>query len=406
MKNLIVKTLVLFFFCLSCKSQEKKVKSVIVSGDKPVEIIYYGDSTNKNVKQEIYSDAIGKNVKKIIDINAKEALKDSLINSLSIGIYVNNVSYNFHYGELTKGKGDTPTNETIYEIASVTKTFTGTLAAKAVLEGKLNLEEDIRTYLPQTYPNLEYKGEPIRVKHLLSHTSGLPDGIIGLEETLTNSNEIQFHKQALIVESKQTKSSFLKYLAKFNITAKPGTNFNYSNFGSNLMGYILEVVYKKPFQQLILDEIVEKAKMNNTYFYTPKNKQAMLANGYLLDEPMPETNLANIFWGAEGALKSTTADMLKYIRYQFKNNEIVKESHRKIFEAGTDYWICYFWWSIEDQNFDLHYRHDGGISRAKNVFVIYPKNKIGISIITNQSSISVTQKLNDLTYQIYEDLKK
>ncbi len=406
MKNLFAKTVVLFLICLSCTSQEKKVKSVVVSGNKPVEIIYYGDSISTHSKKTIYSDAIGKNVKKIIDKNAKETLKDSLINSLSIGIYINNVSYNFHYGELTKDQGDTATNETIYEIASVTKTFTGTLAAKAVLEGKLNLEDDIRKYLPKAYPNLEYQGQAIQIKHLLTHTSGLPSGIIGMEETLSNSNEIEFHKAALKVEGKQTKTSFFEDLANFNITNKPGTKFNYSNFGSNLMGYILESVYKKPFQQLIIDEIVKKAKMNNTYFQTPQNKQSMLANGYLLEEPMPETNLANLFWGAEGALKSTTADMLKYISYQFKNDEIVKESHKKIFEIDTDYWIGYFWWSIENQNYDLHYRHDGGISRAKNVLVIYPKNKIGISVITNQSSIRVSQKLSDLTYQIYNELKK
>ena len=146
--------------------------------------------------------------------------------------------------------------------------------------------------------------------------------------------------------------------------------------------------------------------MEDTHFNVPENKQHRLANGYLLGNPVPETKLANTLWGAEGALKSTTSDMLRYISYQFKNNAIVRESHRKIFEAGPNYWICYFWWSIEDQNYDLHYRHDGGISRAKNVLAIFPGNKIGISIFTNESNSSVNQKLNDLMHNIYNELKK
>ncbi|WP_299214101.1 serine hydrolase domain-containing protein [uncultured Aquimarina sp.] len=400
MKNLFAKTLALFLICLSCISQEKKVKSIVASHNQPVEITY----SDKSV-EIIYSDSMGKNVKQIIDKNAKETLKDSLINSLSIGIYINNVSYNFHYGELTKGKGNVATNETIYEIASVTKTFTGTLASKAVLEGKLSLEDDIREYLPKTYPNLEYNGQPIKIKHLLTHTSGLPGEVIILNNKIDqNLNEIEFNKIVVEHENKKTKPIFFESLSEINLTEKPGTTFNYSNAGTNLMGYILEKVYKEPFQKLIMNEVVAKAQMKDTYFHTPKNKQYRLANGYLLGTPMPESKLANTLWGAEGALKSTIPDMLKYIHYQLKNNSIVEESHKKLFEIGPDYWIGYLWWSIEDQNYDLHYRHDGGISRVKNVLAIFPKKKIGISIFTNESSIKVNQKLNDLTHKIYNDL--
>ena len=102
------------------------------------------------------------------------------------------------------------------------------------------------------------------------------------------------------------------------------------------MGAILERVYKKPFQQLVIDEIINKNKMNDTYFIVPNNKRERLANGYRLTKSMPESRLAETLWGAEGALKSTIPDMLKYIRYQLKKDKIVKESHEKIFEAGPD----------------------------------------------------------------------
>lgn len=391
MKKTFLILLSLFSICSSCNSQNKKENRVIINNNKSI---------------EIYSDGIGKEIKQIIDRNAKETLKDSLINSLSIGLHINNVSFCFNYGELTKGKGDIPAHNTIYEIASITKTFVGSLAAKAVLEGKLSLEDDIRTYLPRPYPNLEHNGNPIKIKHLLTHTSGLPNGVLGTknEIRLTKQNEIEYAAMHLSLEDKQTKPKFLTELSKLKITEKPGKTFNYSNSGTNLMGYILELVYNRPFQELILSEIISKAKMNDTHFNVSKNKQNRLANGYLLSKPMPKSNLANTLWGAEGALKSTTSDMLKYIHYQFTNNEIVNESHKKIFEIDTDYWIGYYWWIISNQNYDLHFRHDGGISRAKSVLAIFPKKKIGIIVFTNQSSIRVNQKLNDLTYKIYNDL--
>lgn len=390
MKNILLVPILLFFIYSSCRSQNGQENKVTAKGKKSV---------------EIYSDAIGKEIKQIIDNHAKEVLEDSLIHALSIGLYLDKVSFNFNYGELTKGKGDIPSHNTIYEIASISKTFTGSLAAKAVLEGKLSLEDDIRKYLAGPYPNLTFEGKPIKIKHLLTHTSGIASEIWGMDENHTALNELEFNEAYIKLEDKQTKAKFLDQLSKVTITEKPGKTFTYSNSGTNLMGYILERVYEKPFQDLIMDEIISKAKMQDTHFHLPKNKQHRLANGYLLNKPMPESNLAKTLWGAEGALKSTTADMLKYINYQLQNSEIVRESHKKIFEIDTDYWIGYYWWIISNQNHDLHFRHDGGISRAKSVLAIFPEKKIGISIFTNQSSVRINQKLHDLTYKIYNELQ-
>ena len=75
---------------------------------------------------------------------------------------------------MDKGKGNIPTDSTIYEIASVSKSFTGILVAQAVLQ-RLNINDDIRKYLSEDFSNLEYEGKPVRIKHLLTHTAGLPD---------------------------------------------------------------------------------------------------------------------------------------------------------------------------------------------------------------------------------------
>lgn len=357
---------------------------------------------DKNI--EIYSDSIGKSIKRIVDYHANETLEDSLINSLSIGLYINNVSFIFHYGELTRGKGDMPSNQTIYEIASVTKTFTGTLASKAVLEGRINLDDDIRKHLSNHYPNLQYKGKPIKIRHLLTHTSGLPVHHKDFDSIPLELNEVEFAKRYYEIEKKQAKEDFLKYLARVDIQNVPGSHFLYSNFGTNLMAGILETVYQKPFQELISDEIISKAGMSETSFILTMEQKSRLANGYKKGKPMPKLPLSKTLWGAEGGLKSTLPDMMKYVRFQFQDLAMVKESHKKLYEIAEDYYIGYFWWIIENQNNDLHYRHDGGALRVKNVLLIYPESSFGISIFTNETANSVNQQLSKLSSAIYKDL--
>ncbi|WP_262912475.1 serine hydrolase domain-containing protein [Chryseobacterium sp. MEBOG06] len=115
------------------------------------------------------------NVESAITKNALQLLEDKRFHSVSIAVLKDGKSTIKHFGELTIGKGNKPNDSTLYELASVTKTFTGYIAAKAVLDKKLNLEDDIRTYLNEPYPNLEFKGEPIKIKHLITHTSGFPN---------------------------------------------------------------------------------------------------------------------------------------------------------------------------------------------------------------------------------------
>ena len=402
----LVVTVVLFISTNNCSSQHKKeskkVHRVVVNKNKTV--ITYKDEKVKT----IYNDSIGKAVHRIITKNTNKSIRDTLINALSIGVYINGVSFTEHYGELDKGKGNKPTDNTIYEIASVTKTFTGTLVAIAVLEGKLNLEEDIRKYLPKSYNNLEYNGNPIKIRHLITHTSGLPANSKGFKDIPLGLPQDEQSKLFYEIEKSQTKEGFFNYLAEVSIDTVPGTSFNYSNVGTNLMGYIIEKAYNTPFQELLLNKIIkEEVAMKSTKFHLTKSEEIHLANGYNgQDELMPQLPLSNTLWGAEGGLKSTTLDMLKYISYQIDSkNHIVNESHKKLYEIDTDYWIGYFWWIIENQNQDLHYRHDGGALGTRNILLIYPESNIGISIITNKATNGVFENLSVLAKNIYNDLK-
>ena len=100
-------------------------------------------------------------------------LLNTEFDAVSIGIIDGKQRYIAHKGQLLNA--ESPTDETLYEIASITKTFTGTLLAHAIHDNKVQLDEDIRKYLNGSFPNLAYNNQPITFHHLVTHQSGLPN---------------------------------------------------------------------------------------------------------------------------------------------------------------------------------------------------------------------------------------
>ncbi|MEJ5102739.1 serine hydrolase domain-containing protein [Chryseobacterium sp. MYb328] len=322
-------------------------------------------------------------IENAITKNALQLLEDKRFHSVSIAVLKDGKSTIKHFGELTIGKGNKPNDSTLYELASVTKTFTGYIAAKAVLDQKLNVEDDIRIYLNGSYPNLEYKGEPIKIKHLITHTSGFPNFPIRSEN----------------------KEAFLEGLKLIKIETKPGEKYFYSNTAPELTAYILEKVYQKPYEELVSEFILKPNKMNQTKFTLNKDDKTRLVKGYNdKNELMPNFN--RTLWGGISGLHSTTTDLVKYMKLQLDpSNPIVNESHQKLYKEGSDFWEGYHWYIIENDH-QLIYRHHGGIYGMQNWFVIYPKKNMGISILTNTSFNETGEILEKLVDNLYDSINE
>ena len=156
-------------------------------------------------------------------------------NGVSIGIYANGKVYYLNYGTVKRGASTPPTDSTIYELGSVTKTFTSYLLAQAVTEGKLHLQDDVRKYLDGPFPNLAYKGHPITIENLANHTAGLP-------KFLPRLNLQQTPDQILATYPDISAAQLLSELSRFTPDTLPGTRFIYSNADAQLIGLILEKV--------------------------------------------------------------------------------------------------------------------------------------------------------------------
>lgn len=184
-----------------------------------------------NSKSPVYS---------ILDKNAEVLLKNSKAYSVSIGIVKDGKVYTKHYGEIGKGKANKVDNNTYFEIASTTKVMTGYLLAQTVIENKVKPDDDIRKFLKEDYPNLEYNGKPITIKDLISYQSAIPSVLPDDREIMkTFDNNTTF--KLIELTKNYTKSDFLFDLKKVKLDTIPGTKYLYSNPSLEMTGLMLQM---------------------------------------------------------------------------------------------------------------------------------------------------------------------
>lgn len=359
---------------------------------------------SKRIESEVNSrGAIASTVNEV----AGAFMKDTTQVGLSIGIIKDGITYTFHYGSTEKGNHLRPTDSTIYEIGSVSKTFTGTLLAQAITEGKLNLDDDIRKYLPDNYPNLEYEGHPIKIKHLANHTSGLPlllPDIPGLFRHPQDSIPVIINA----LYRNYTRASFWQDLHKIEIQTQPGYKANYSNPGAQLAGFILEKIYNNPYGSLVKKYITEPLEMTYTNVtYTENSKNRLFAKGYnSKGKKMPYNHTLSILQPA-GGICSSVKDMLNYLKMHLdETNTTIKLCHQPSFGDTNTYTTGLFWQLSKLPGGKSIIWHTGATFGFSSYCAICPDLNSGIIILSNEYDISSLEKLTYLANTITKKVFK
>lgn len=322
-----------------------------------------------------------------IDEAAATLIEQPLLHSTSIAVVYRGKEFIRHRGDMQTGTPGPPTDATLYEIGSLSKTLAGTLMANAVLEHRLSLDDDVRLYLQEDYPNLQYKGDPIRIRHLLSHTSGLPNMLPDRANTvLADFTDQRTPRELNAVYADYGKGDFFEDLHAVEIRQAPGKDYAYSSTGTELAAHILEVVYKRDYASLLREFFSESAAMTGVRIRLSDAEAPRLAVGYHSDNPVPTTPMPQLPWGASGNVKATVPEMVKYLKFQLAGGPVVTESHRTLAKFDTEFSIGYFWNVVSgDRLKGVYYAHHGGVPRSQCYIYIVPKYDLGIFVITNQS---------------------
>jgi serine-type D-Ala-D-Ala carboxypeptidase/endopeptidase len=340
---------------------------------------------------------------KAVQVEANAFFSQAAHVGLSVAVIENGNTHFYNYGVTSRLFRQRPTRRSIYEIASITKTFTGALASMAILDGKMSLDDDFRHYLAEPYPNLEREGKPITLRTLAGHMSGLPKNIPDTDDLFKNADFDKLPNQLIERERGYDESRYLDALHGVRLASTPGSEFAYSNIGVKLIAFGLERVYGDTYANILERHILRPLHMPRTGLVVARRNQSLLVHGYgVSGGEMPHT-LQNA--GAAAGLYSTTEDLAKYASWQLAERDpIVRKSHDLIRGNIREFGVGLIW-DEATANGERRLWHSGGSFGMSSQMELFPDAKIGIVLLANDGGFDTQNQLDKTAMSVRVAIK-
>jgi CubicO group peptidase (beta-lactamase class C family) len=268
------------------------------------------------------------------------------------------------------------TPDTLFQIGSITKTFTGTAAMRLVERGDLDLDIPVRTYLPGLKLSDEDVAARVTTRHLLTHTGGW----IGdyFDDFGTGDDAL-----ARMCES----------LAMLPQLTPLGEVWSYNNAGFYLAGRVIELIAGKPYETALQELVLEPLGLEHTFFHQDDVMTRRFAVGHLRNDDGPQ-NVARP-WGigrahhAAGGIAATVGDLLRYARFHMGDGEgalqraTLDEMQTSQLEVGSTFEFVGITWSISERTGARLVGHSGGTNGQQSLFFFAPQHDLALAVLTN-----------------------
>lgn len=327
-------------------------------------------------------------------------LVDSLFNAyqdqyhlpgLAYGIVYNNKLIHARYlGYADPERKRKVDSRSAFRIASMTKSIVAMAILKLRDEGKLRLDDAAEIYIPelkgQRYPSSD--APMITIRHLLTHTAGFPEDNPWGDRQLEISNDDML--------------AMIKNGISFSNT--PGVAFEYSNMGYAMLGYIIERVSGKPYQQFINESIFSPMKMDASYWEYEEVPPANLVHGYrrVGENWVKQPMLHDGAYGAMGGLITTLDDFSKYVIMHLSawppsdiqeaaplKRSSLREMHQpwafNNLQVGSSLAYGYGLRWTRDTTGRVAIGHSGGLPGFGSNWTILPEYGLGVISFSNQT---------------------
>jgi D-alanyl-D-alanine-carboxypeptidase/D-alanyl-D-alanine-endopeptidase len=321
-----------------------------------------------------------------------------------VGIVSKKGNQIFSYGKMGKGSTQDVDGDTVFELGSVTKTFTATLLADMVERGELSLDDPIDQFLPGSVKVPIRNGKKITLIDLATHTSGLPGTP---ENSKSRDNRPGFVGY--------TEQQLYDFLSRYTLTRDIGSKYEYSNMGMGLLGHILSLKTGRPFDELVRERICAPLKMDSTARELSPELQKRKAEGIYLDGQKSQGwRMPPVFAGA-GGLRSTANDMLKFLA---ANLGLIKsplgpafgKTHEGIRDIrGEPLKVGLAWLVFTKENLKI-ILHTGGTEANSSFVGLDPGKKVGVVVLSNSNLwipdigyVALTGKLDSIQLLDYQE---
>jgi D-alanyl-D-alanine carboxypeptidase len=262
------------------------------------------------------------------------------------------------------------TPDTKFRLGSITKQFTSALILQLAQQGKLSLDDSIRKY----YTAAPESWQPVTLHHLLSHQSGIP--------SYTDIPAF-FDKMA---GQARTPAEIIQLTQDQPLQFDPGTKYRYDNTGYVLLGYVIEKVTGKTYEQQLHQALLDPLGMKDTGFdhYTAtlrhraegyQYEKGVLSRAQFLDMSLPYS---------AGSLYSTVDDLLKWDQALYGTQVLSAASKEKMWTPNrSDYG---YGWAITKRFDERAVEHGGGINGFNTMIIRIPEKKLVAIVLANANT--------------------
>ena len=288
-----------------------------------------------------------------------------------IGVVQHGVRRVFTYGPV-KPDG-------VFEIGSITKTFTGLLLAQMVEQGRVRLVDPVRTLLPTGTVNKPTEDE-ITLRDLTTHHSGLPSNPTNVDLADPGNAFADYTPDALYA-----------YLHTRGVQHAPETPYDYSNTGMKLLGQLLAAKAGLSYQSLLQQQITGPLGMHDTGVVVSPEMKLREVQGYDDEHHPTESPTPKNLPGASG-IRSTAADMLTYLDAQLHPERIhavgsarslqaaIQLTHQIRAEANPGMHIAMNWFHSDA---DGSFQHGGIMGGFTSMVLFNTEQDFGVVVLSN-----------------------
>ena len=309
-----------------------------------------------------------------------------------VGFDRNGLRFEGYFGYANLGTGERVSSETLFRAASISKLFTTSLVMQEIDGGTLALDEPMNRKLDARTQLRDAKGLPadhVTLRHLLTHTSGLPVSWKGLEY----GSVLMKH----IVNGIKLPETLEDVVAGQRTIREPGERIVYSNGGFNLLGHLVARLNRQPFEQLVRDRVLAPLAMHaSTFPVDPHMAQLAVPYGRALGPGAgrkPAPSLRNLS-GPAGALITTGPELARFGRMVLNGGEL--DGYRVLPSALLDDALRFHARNHRDldDGYGLGFAvaefrgrrrvgHDGGLGGVSTRVAMLPDDGVGVVVLTN-----------------------
>lgn len=319
------------------------------------------------------------------------------------------------YGLKSRKLGDRVDRETLFRLGSLSKGFTGILAAGLVQEGKLAWNDKLVDFLPDFRLGNPGNTQQVTLSHLLSHTTGAP-----------------YHSFTNLIEDGLPLPEIAGHFREVTPVSSPGAVYSYQNAIFALSGEMMQQVTGQPLDQLLLDRFFKPLGMcSTTMDYETLKKYGNVALPHVRGRGGWRTGrLTNSYFNAiaAGGINASPTDMARWMRFLLGHNpEVMEKSalekafkpaveikgHAKYYHRWPGHIASYYGYGWRIHRFSegeagrekTIWHHGGSVNNFRNEIALYPEADLGICVLLNSNSSLAKRVIPDL-YEIIGSIYK